>query len=502
MSEPVVANRVRRGYYLDSVALMLISAELGEADDVLMASLMIGTESNIALLVDAGLLGAGAPDAGPNDLIVAVRAATAEAAAEALDTAESLLDRPRASSGGESEWNPKSLDSAIEMLTGANLAIVSVPGAFAAREARRALARGLHVMLFSDNVAVADECALKADAAARGLLMMGPDCGTAIIGGVPLGFANNVLRGSIGLVAASGTGLQEVSTLIARNGGGISHAIGVGGRDLYQAVGGATTLAAIDALDSDPGTERIVLISKPPAAEVARRVLDRAALSAKPFTICFFGMSAPDLPANATFAPTLRAAAEHALGGIRIGAGFDVAATANAVPASAGRENVLGLFAGGTLCAEAQAVFQAAGVAVASNAPVPGADSIEDGEGSGHVLLDLGADEYTLGRPHPMIDPAVRRAPIENALARPDVAVLLLDVVLGHGAHGDPAGDVAAVLATGLADRPAVVASVCGTEEDPQIYSEQAAALEAAGVMVAPSSAHAAELALAILGRR
>jgi FdrA protein len=489
---PVVRNLIRSGFYLDSVALMRLSREVEDSPGVIAASMMIGTPSNKALLDGAGLLADAGGDAGPNDLIIAIRGETVEAADGALGLAGETLDRPRQSSGDGGGWNPRALDSAIAMLPAANLAIISVPGAFAAREARRALQRGLNVMMFSDNVPVDQECALKAQAADLGLLMMGPDCGSAIISGAPLGFANAVPRGPIGIVAASGTGLQEVSTLIGRHGGGVSHAIGVGGRDLSQAVGGATTLAAIDALDEDPGTDRIVLISKPPSAEIAQRIFARVATSSKHFTICFIGMDASELPGNATFAPTLRAAAEDALGGVSLGTGFD----AN-IPRSENR--VMGLFAGGTLCAEAQTIFLTAGIDVASNASVPGASPL--GDGRAHQLLDLGADEYTLGRPHPMIDPTVRHRPIREALADPGVAVLLIDMVLGHGAHDDPAGDIAGLLAGHDGHRPVILASVCGVEEDPQIYSEQVETLEKAGIWVAPSNAHAAERAVSMIAR-
>jgi FdrA protein len=494
----VVRNQVRSGFYLDSVALMRLSREVADSPGVIAASMMIGTPSNRALLQDAGLLVAASDAAGPNDLIIAVQGETADAADAALLVAGETLDRPRLSGGDGGAWTPRSLDSAMGMLPDANIAIISVPGAFASREARRALQRGLNVMMFSDNVPVDQECALKAQAAELGLLMMGPDCGSAIIGGAPLGFANVVPRGRIGIVAASGTGLQEVSTLIGRNGGGVSHAIGVGGRDLSQAVGATTTLAAIDALDDDPGTDRIVLISKPPSEEIAQRVFARVAASDKHFTICFFGMDVPDLPGNATFAPTLRAAAEDALGGVSLGNGVDLG---DGVDCEVSPKSgcVMGLFAGGTLCAEAQAIFLAAGITPTSNAAIPGASPL--GDANAHQLLDLGADEYTLGRPHPMIDPTVRHDPIREAMGDPGIAVLLIDIVLGFGSHDDPAGDMAALLAEFDVDRPAIVASVCGVEEDPQVYSAQVATLEQAGIYVAPSNAHAAERAVSIVAK-
>jgi len=487
MSAPIV-NRVRHGFYLDSVALMRFSRTLAEREGVEEAALMMGSPANIQIMADAGLLDATGKSAEGGDLVIAVRGTAAEAAA---DEAERLLDSPAQSRGDGAAWQPRSIRAAVKAHPASNLALISVAGDFAAAEARQAIRLGLHTMIFSDNVALADEAALKREARDLGRLVMGPDCGTAIIGGIPLGFANEVPRGDIGIIGASGTGIQEVSCLIARGGRGISHAIGVGGNDLKEAVGGITTLMALDALDADTDTAHIVLISKPPAAAVAARVVERIAASEKPFTLCLIGAGDVQPPANATLATTLKAAAESALGGASIGGG-----TAGIVPA-APRPRVHGLFSGGTLCAEAQVIFAAAGEAVASNAPIPGVPALDTGDG-GHPMIDLGADEYTRGRPHPMIDPAVREAVLDEALRDPAVGVVLLDVVIGYGAHADPAGGLAAIVEghRGVGS-PVVVASVTGTAGDPQGWPAQVARLEAAGVCVAPSNADAASLALA-----
>ncbi len=491
-----VVNEVRRGFYLDSVALMQFSRTVTDMDCVEEAALMMGTPANKRLMADAGLLGAESEAAEGGDLIIAIRASTAEAGEAARAEAVRLLDRPHA--GGEGgAWRPRTIHAAVKADPGSNLALISVPGDFAAAEARKALRRGLHVMMFSDNVPLADEAALKREAREYGRLVMGADCGTAIINGVPLGFANNVPRGDIGIIGASGTGIQEVSCLIARGGRGISHAIGVGGRDLMEEVGGVTTLMALDALDADPETSHIVLVSKPPSASVVSGIVERMGASKKPFTVCFIGSGDLPLPANVTPAATLKEAAESALGGPRIGEGFH--ALDMAVPLPPGRPWVRGLYSGGTLCAEAQVVFRAAGEAVASNAPVPGATTLADAD-EGHLLIDLGEDEYTRGRPHPMIDPSVRDQGLVQALEDPAVGVVLVDVVIGHGAHDDPAGHLAGVLADRLpADGPVVIASVTGTDDDPQGLTAQSARLKAAGVRLAPSNADAATVALACL---
>ena len=449
----MIRNRVEKGRYLDSVALMRVSRRLSALPGVEAAAAMLGTPSNRTLLRDAELLVAEGEAAGPNDLIIAVRGSDPDAA---LDAALGFLsERPAETS---SLAHTRSLKGALQALAGANLALISVPGAFAAHEARAALERGLNVLVFSDNVPLEEEVALKRLANERGLLLMGPDCGTALIGGTPIAFANAVPRGEIGIVAASGTGLQEVSTLIARLGGGVSHGIGVGGRDLDERVGALGTLAAIEALEADPGTSTIVLISKPPSPQVASRVRERLKVSPKRSVVCFIGAEGV----------TLRGAAESA-----VGRKLEWPDRPE-VPRAGGK--VVGLYCGGTLCAEAERIFANRG---------------------NHEFIDLGGDEYTRGRPHPMIEPELRNEHIARALADPQVAVLLFDVVLGYGSHGNPAQ----VLVDGLrGTKKLAVASVTGTEQDPQVLSRQRAILKAAGVIVAPSNAHAAEFAASITG--
>jgi len=494
MSE-IVLNTVRRGFYLDSVALMRLSRAIATRPGVQEAALMMATPANKRILADAGLLSAEGEDAAPNDLILAVRAVTTDAANSALCTASASLDQPRSGNKAAGVTHPRTLRTALREHPDATLALVSVPGPYAAGEARKALRSGLDVMIFSDNVPIEEEAALKREAEALGHLIMGPDCGTAIIGGTPLAFANRVPQGDIGVIGASGTGMQEITSLIAQAGRGISQAIGVGGRDLDREVGALSTLAAIGLLDADTATEHIVLISKPPHPDVAREVLTRVGQSRKPFTICFLGATGVHLPANARAASTLRAAAEDAHGA-PIGPASEAAPNS---PPKPGR--ILGLYSGGTLGAEAQLILLGAGRTVASNAAVPGAMALAQAADGAERIIDLGADEFTRGRPHPMIDPGMRTDKLRAALADARLAVILLDVVIGFGAHADPAGEVAATLDGAPANRPHVVASVTGTEADPQVRSRQIATLQAAGILVAPSNAGAAELALALSQR-
>jgi FdrA protein len=486
----IIRNEIRKGLYLDSVALMRAARAIAALPGVEDAGMMIGTPANKEILREAGVLDEAGAQAGPGDLVIAVRVRDADAAAAAMTEARRLLDQPRRSEAGDASWQPRTLRGAVEQMPDANLALISVPGDFAVAEARKGLRRGLNVMIFSDNVPLGQEIALKREARDLGLLVMGPDCGTAIIGGVPLAFANSVPRGDVGIVGASGTGIQEVSCLIANGGRGISHAIGTGGRDLTQEVGGITTFAAIDLLDKDPATRHIVLISKPPAPEVAKQVLARVGKSAKPFTLCLIG-SRPDaaLPANVRFAGTLAEAAEAVLG-------RKLAACQGALPKPASAAKLIrGLFCGGTLCSEAQMILQRSGLDVVSNVPVPGAERL-GAKRNAHMMIDLGDDEFTRGRPHPMIEPATRDAPLAEALADETVGVVVLDVVLGWGSHPDPAGQLVRALGNWAGTGPMIVASVVGTEADPQVRSSQVRKLTDAGIILAASNASATEIAL------
>jgi FdrA protein len=484
----MIRTEIRQGFYLDSVALMRAARSIAELPGIEDAGMMIGTPANKEILREAGLLDEAGAQAGPGDLIIALRARNSTAAVAAMTQARRLLDQPRRREDGDTSWQPRTLRAAMRQMPDANFALISVPGDFAAAEARKALRRGLHVMIFSDNVPLAQEVDLKCEARERGLLVMGPDCGTAIIGGVPLAFANSLPRGDVGLIGASGTGIQEVSCLVANGGRGISHAIGTGGRDLSVDVGGITTLAAIDLLDNDATTQHIILISKPPAPEVANRVLARAGTSSKPFTVCLIGAKPEtELAANVRLVGTLAEAAEAVLG-------RKIGTYRGALPKPSNAKLIRGLFCGGTLCSEAQLILQRSGLAVGSNAPIRGSRRL-DTKGDAHILLDLGDDRFTRGRPHPMIEPATRDALLGEALVDRTVGVIMLDVILGWGIHPDPAGHLVRSLKDWPGTRPAIVASVIGTEADPQVRSSQVRKLTDAGIILASSNADATEIA-------
>ena len=356
----------------------------------------------------------------------------------------------------------------------------------------RCLEKNLHVMLFSDNVPIENEVVLKKFAAKKGLLVMGPDCGTAIINGIPLAFANVVRRGPIGIVAAAGTGLQEVSTLISNAGSGISQAIGTGGRDVKKEVGGIMFLAGLKALASDPQTKVILLVSKPPHPSVLRSVRREVKRIRKPVVSLLLG-------ADGEGPKTLEDAALQAVAlatGRKVEDLQDRPAFPSRSPRARGRRKYIrGLFSGGTFCAEAQLILQDALSPLYSNAPAGRAKQLRDSLKSvKHTIIDLGEDEFTVGRPHPMIDYSLRNKRILAEAADPETAVILLDVVLGYGSNMDPAGELAPVIRA-ASKKVSVVCSVTGTDADPQNRSKVAAALKRAGAIVMPSNAAACRLA-------
>ncbi|MFE9101506.1 FdrA family protein [Actinomadura geliboluensis] len=469
---------VRRGSYHDSVTLMRVSRRLAERPGVVGAMVAMGTELNREMLARMGFA---VPDGtGPDDLVVAIRAdgGVLDEAREALDGLLTEESRPPAGGGLLGTPEPPRTTRSAAAGADATVALLSVPGPHVFPEAMDALDAGLNVMIFSDNVPLAQEIALKEAAARRGLIVMGPDCGTAAVGGAGLGFANAVRPGPVGVVAASGTGAQQLMCLLDAAGTGVSHVLGVGGRDLSPEVSGRSALSALAALDADPGTELIVLVSKPPAPQVLDLIREAARRLDTPVVFALPVPGEDDLTRAAEKVLTAlgRAVPEWPR--------WTAARRPAVPPGHAGGRALRGLFAGGTLRDEA-AMIAAAALG-------------RDLEARGHRFTDFGDDAYTRGRAHPMIDPALRLEALRAEAADPACGVLLLDVVLGYGAEADPAAALAPAVAAAVRDRPdlAVVVSLCGTPADPQGRDRQAAALCEAGADVFASNAAATRHAL------
>ncbi len=482
-------TEIMTSFYQDSVVLMRIAAQVRREPGVREVALFMGTPANHALLAQIGLATEGSRGATPNDLVITVAAASDGEAETAIASVKEMLIECRKSRDASREFRPRTLDSALRMMPGANLAAISIPGPYVKAEAISALRHNLHCFIFSDNVPIADEIALKKEAVARKRFCMGPDQGTAYLDGVGLGFANVVSPGRIGCVAASGTGLQAVVSRLASIGEGISHAIGVGGRDLSEAVGGMMTFFALDALAEDPATEAVILISKPPHPSVLDGLKERLAAIQKPTVVCCIGAEA-STGDKTIWVETLDQAADAVvalLAGRKWAPGIfcDAAAAGKRLaglgdPSMYQGRGILGLYTGGTLAYETRHLLERV---------------LE--EGGRYRILDLGDDEYTVGRPHPMIDPRVRTEMILEAGSAPDIGVILLDLVLGTGSHENPAEPLAEAVkeARLIAEQGgrqiAFLASIVGTARDPQDLAVQAAQLEEAGIGIFPANADA-----------
>jgi FdrA protein len=492
---------LRRGAYHDSVSLMQVSRAVAATRGVGAAQVAMATELNVDVLRGMGF---DVPaEAGPNDLVVAIRAdedgGVDAGLAAVTDALAALRHTGDSGGGGDEEVAPRTLGSAAAR-SGATLAVVSVPGQHAVTETFDAIASGLSVMLFSDNVSVDDEVRLKDAAAEADVLVMGPDCGTAHIGGVALGFANVVRPGSVGLVAASGTGAQQVMCLLDAAGVGLSHCLGVGGRDLTAAVGGRSTRQALRALADDPATETVLVVSKPPDDAVLGEVEAYAAALRLPVHWAVLGPGRPDLTEAVE---SFLATQGHPVPTL------PVTLATPEDPGLARGPALRGLFCGGTLADEAMTVAQTTLGGIRSNiAHSPDLALGPDLTDPGHVVIDFGDDGLTRGRAHPMIDPTLRTERIAKEAADPTCGVLLLDLVLGHGAHPAPAGELAEAVRAARdlahADRRAlpVVVSLTGTEADPQGRARCAELLADAGASVFLSNAAATRHAVDLLGSR
>ena len=504
--------------YRDSVALMKLSSQLGQIDGVSETSAQMATKANLALMKNAGLLD-DMPEPHPNDILLVIRG-TEAATKEAAETAHKLLHEKAKTDDSQEQSDPlRSIQMAFEKSNGeANLALISTPGDYAAAEAMKALHLGMNVMLFSDGVSEEQEIAIKQYAQPRNLLVMGPDCGTAIIDGIPLAFANVVQKGSIGVIGASGTGTQEVTCLIDQYGGGITHAIGTGGHDLAEAVGGITMLTALQQLAEDEATQIILLVSKPPAQSVAQKIIVAAKQTGKPTVVCFLGADPKMITdAGLVAATTLEDAARQAIIQSKLPAPQNIVTQPDdptllqrakklAQKLKPEQQLLRGLYTGGTFCYEALLLLQDHLPGLTSNTPTGKVSRVSDlWHSQGNNILDLGDDDFTRGRPHPMIDPTLRNERLLEEAADKQVGIILLDFVLGYGAHEDPAGQIipslkkAQEIAAKNNHHILFIGHICGTKGDPQNMAAQYKALADAGVTLTNSNAEAAYLCSAVL---
>jgi len=511
----MIHNVVKKNTYFDSVTLMLISSKLSDVAGINQAAIMMGSSQNIALMKDSGVLEEkNIEGITANDLVIGFDAENQEAIDKALSTLDEQLENKNKKSSGSGVKHYKTFNQAEQETDDLNMSVVSIPGRFAKSEVMKSLKKGVHVMLFSDNVSIEDEIAMKDYAIEHDLLMMGPDCGTAIINGVALGFANVINKGNIGITAASGTGLQEVSVIIDKLGGGISQALGTGGRDLKADIDGKMMLFTLDALAEDDETEVIGIVSKPPSESVMKKIVDKAKNIKKPIVACFLGGSLDVFEGTNIIGTTTLEEAAYAM--VKTSKNKTVDTVDNS-PLAVSFDTLLskvetseapyikGLYTGGTLAYESLLMLHEKLGGIYSNIALDQAFELTKPEKSyEHTILDMGEDYFTDGRPHPMIDPDARADRIVAEANDKQTGIILLDCVLGYGSHEDPSASIVKAVNKVKSSRDDItfIASVTGTKNDPQDLVRSQKALEEAGVFVLPTNAQAAKFSLEVLKKR
>lgn len=507
----MIKGLVKKGEYFDSVSLMIVGKDVAQMDNVLDATVVMATQENKSILKTAGLYLPEFEKYDDTDLLIVIKSDCKEKLDEIFENVDILLREIRNKKDDQGTFNPRSLENAIQIQPESNIALISLAGRYAGAEAMKALEKGINVMLFSDNIPLETEIELKKYALANDLLMMGPDCGTAIINGVPLAFSNVVNKGSIGIIAASGTGLQEVSSIISEEGFGISQAIGTGGRDIKEKVGGMMFISSLEALKDDENTKVIVLVSKPPHPKVLKKINAKLKEISKPVVSIFLGADSSQVEeGSAIAAETLEEAAllacaisDHVeiskvsnfLKARKTGYGLIVDKEAKKI--GSGRKYIRGLFSGGTLCDETQIILKKDIENIFSNRASDATFALADSWISKeHTLVDLGEDEFTVGRLHPMMDFDLRNKRIIQEAKDKETAIILFDLVLGYGANLDPISEILPIIkqAQTIASDISFICSVTGTEQDPQNRNEIIKSLEENGIIVMPSNAAAAEV--------
>lgn len=511
---------IRENTYYDSVALMVITKEIKKLPYVKEIIVGMGTDLNKELADNLKLSNQQIKSLTPNDFFIAAFVIEEDNAAQKIiDKVNELLNAKNEETETQDDYKPNTFNAAIKHMKDANMAIISLPGEYAADEARKALKNGLNVMLFSDNVTVEDEIELKKIGRKKGLLVMGPDCGTAIINHIPLCFANVVRKGDIGIVGASGTGTQEVTVLIDKLGAGISQAIGTGGRDLKSAVGGIMMIEAFKALIEDASTKVIVLVSKPPDPEVAKKILDMLVTTSKPVVVDFIGGDRKEIEQSGAYAcVSLEDAAYKAVALSKGNPVFDYTGFTQpekeiddlvekeAIKFDKGQKYIRALYTGGTLADEAMKLLGKEGFEIYSNTPLKPQLRLKNIlKSEMNTCIDLGDDDFTVGKPHPMIDPMGRVERLPQEASDEEVAIILMDFVIGYGCHVDPAGEMLPEIINSKSNMKnkgkylCIVGYICGTDADPQNYNDQKEKLEQAGVIVMPSNAQAVRYCIRLL---
>ena len=494
---------VKKGSYHDSVVLMLLTNHISAMQGVNKVSIMMATPANKDIFKQSGLDTEELLAASANDMVVVADIENKTI----MDTIETEIDAyfKKQNTQTQQTESVKSWDKALEKMPNADMAVISIAGAYAALEANRALDEGMNVFMFSDNVTIEDEKQLKQRAHDKGLVVMGPDCGTGIIQSVPIAFTNKVNSGKIGIIGASGTGIQELTTIIDRLGEGVKNAIGTGGRDLSSEIGGITMMDTINAMEQDDSIKVMIVISKPPAKAVREMISNRLSAFKKPVVTLFLGEKPEYHEEGFYHAYTLDEAARLAVNLVRdedINSCVVSADTPENAFDKSENKTIKAYYSGGTLAGEAAMLIKDA---LNLDTPPEKAEGFMLKHG-GHIVVDLGDDVYTQGKPHPMIDPAKRIECMQEATDDRSTGVILFDIMLGYGSHEDMAGALLPTInelkqkAENEGRKLFFIATVCGTRHDYQGYDDAVNKLKNAGVIVCETNKLASQMAIRAIG--
>lgn len=503
----MLKNLIISNKYYDSATLMLLTNQIKENLNLKTneISVMMGTEMNKKIMENSDLLNEIGKGANSGDILIGIKSALDNQ--KILNMVDSLLNQEIDNKNSE-QLEINSVDDGIKNYKDTNFAVVSLPGSYAAREVKKLLKAKKHVLLFSDNIDIKDEIELKDLAIENDLLMMGPDCGTAIIKGVGLGFSNRVNKGSIGIVAASGTGLQEVATIISNNSGGISYAFGTGGRDIKESVGGRMMLYCLDLLIKDEETETIVIVSKPPSKNVIEKIINKVKNIKKPVVACFLGEDISVLQStNIVLCETLEETAIKVLelNGIKYSDSFDMDKILKMISSDKKNGYIRGVYCGGTLAYEALLMLEKQNIEIYSNLSKCEERRLKVNDKSLYnTILDMGEDEYTVGKPHPMINSSSRNEQLLKEAEDESVGIIIADIELGYGANdfaADELGETIKQIKTMRSDLVFIVV-ICGSKQDYQDYNLKKNLLIMSGAIVVNSNAQGVRLAIELSKRR
>ena len=480
----MIVNIIKKNFFRDSVQMMQFSQQLKDEQGVIDAAIVMSTVLNKNTLKNMNLLTEDGISATENDTLISINCQDENSLSNAIQKAEQLLTSISAKAKNEFT----SLASALDTFSDANIASLSIPGQFVKEMATELINKQLNLFVFSDHVPLEDEIYLKNLALENNVLFMGPEAGTSILNGTVFGFGNRVRKGSIGIIGASGTGIQESSTMIDLFGEGISHGIGVGGRDLRNDIGGMMTMKAMEIFENDPNTKAVLLVSKPVDNYIRNKIINKINnFSKKNYVLCLIGDNENSVDtAKIKFSKSIQMSVLKILKLLddnvykktkdvvrnQINDSIKLSESLSK-DLNEGQKFIRGFFAGGTLCYESKIILEQMIGKIYSNLSSDDEYSIKGNVSSKeNTLIDFGEEEFTSARPHPIIDPLLRRNRILEDANDPNVGVIIIDIICGINAAKNTMAFHAETIKKAIeiareqGRKLSVFTYICGTEND------------------------------------